>query len=75
MKCLFVLYSRCFCLNHFLVNICGILKGRAQTGQVQGLGDVLEIEENLVPGDDGVKIQERKSQGKSNDQKDSCQCF
>ena len=25
--------------------------------QVQGLGDVLEIEENAVPGDDGVKIQ------------------
>ncbi|CAK8985352.1 Double-strand break repair protein MRE11A [Durusdinium trenchii] len=27
--------------------------------KVQGLGDVLEIEENLAPGDDGVKIQER----------------
>lgn len=26
--------------------------------QVQGLGDVLEIEENLVSGDDGVKIQD-----------------
>lgn len=26
--------------------------------QVQGLGDVLEIEENLASGDDGVKIQD-----------------
>ena len=46
----------------------------AQAGQVQGLGDVLEIEENLVPGDDGVKIQERKSQGKSSDEF-RIQCF
>ena len=33
--------------------------GAMWSAQVQGLGDVLEIEENLAPGDDGVKIQER----------------
>jgi len=32
--------------------------GAVGSRKVQGLGDVLEIEENLVPGDDGVKIQD-----------------
>ena len=60
---------RCFCSNHFFDNnVWNLRELWAQAGQVQGLGDVLEIEENLVPGDDGVKIQERKSQGKSSDE-------
>ncbi|CAJ1426231.1 unnamed protein product [Effrenium voratum] len=32
--------------------------GAAGTRKVTSLGDVLEIEENLMPGDDGVKIQD-----------------
>ena len=39
----------------------GTRGNRASSLQVQGLGDILEIEENTMPGDDGVKIQAQTS--------------